>query len=115
MIAGAVYVTFAGLAHSDVLLGLLGASVIYSSAVTTQIACWLKDPTSLACIPAKQVVVAAASELNPEDMRPAPGRLAVEPPTTGWIGQPLTLRIAAAGGSALRSDRSVRKIIRTNG
>jgi pimeloyl-ACP methyl ester carboxylesterase len=90
-----VNVTFVGLAHSNV-FGL-GASVVNSSAVTTQIACWLQDPASPACIPAKQVVVGAASELNPEDMRSAPGRLVVEPPKIGWIGQPLTLRIAAAG------------------
>jgi pimeloyl-ACP methyl ester carboxylesterase len=91
------YVTFLGLAHNNVLLGLLGDSVLNSSAVTTQIACWLKDPNSPACVPAPEVTVAAASKLNPESMRPAPGRLVVEPPTTGWIGQPLTLRIAAAG------------------
>ena len=90
-----VYVTFAGLAHSTV-FGV-GASVVNSPAVTTQIACWLKDPTSPACKPAPEVTVAAASELNPEDMRPAPGRLVVEPPKIGWIGQPMTLRIAAAG------------------
>jgi hypothetical protein len=43
------------------------------------------------------VADATVSELNPEDMRPAPGRLVVAPPTVGWIGQPLTLQIAAAG------------------
>lgn len=89
-----VYVTFVGLAHSTV-FGV-GASVVNSPAVTTQIACWLKDPASPACIPA-EVAVAAASKLNSENMRPALGRLVVEPPKTGWIGQPLTLRIAAAG------------------
>jgi len=104
MIAGAVYVTFAGIGpQRRVAWAARSQRDLFVAAVTTQIACWLKDPTSLACIPAKQVVVAAASELNPEDMRPAPGRLAVEPPTIGWIGQPLTLRIAAAGESALRS------------
>jgi hypothetical protein len=90
-----VYVTFAGLAHSTV-FGV-GASVVNSPAVTTQIACWLQGPTSPACKPAPEVTVAAAPELNPEHMRPAPGRLVVEPPKIGWIGQPLTLRIAAAG------------------
>jgi pimeloyl-ACP methyl ester carboxylesterase len=90
-----MYVTFAGLAHSTV-FGV-GASVVNSSAVTTQIACWLIDSTSPACKPAKQVADATVSELNPEDMRPAPGRLVVAPPTVGWIGQPLTLQIAAAG------------------
>jgi pimeloyl-ACP methyl ester carboxylesterase len=89
-----VYVTFPGLAHSTV-FGV-GDSVVNSSDVTTQIACWLQDPASPACDVLPNVA-AAVSKLNPEDMRPAPGRLVVEPPKAGWIGQPLTLRIAAAG------------------
>ena len=58
--------------------------MIYSSAVTTQIACWLKDPTSLACIPAKQVVGGCGDVI---------GGSRVAPPSCLRLLEPVTLAI----------------------
>jgi pimeloyl-ACP methyl ester carboxylesterase len=96
------YVTFSELAHTDI-FGV-GAAVTNTSAVVTQAACWLNDPTSPSC---NGATVRKASIDNTKEPTPTTGQVQIDQiPTTGIVGQPLILHLRARNVQAFDIEQS---------